>query len=104
MELIIPLRPPLARYAKNIPGPGDTLLIVEVADTSQYRDRVVKLPRYAAAGIPKVWIVDLDAGAVDIHREPSPDGYRVSRRLARHEDVTPEPFPDVVLAVDDILG
>src|SRR5438093_8107190 len=50
------LRPPLARYARAIPGPDDVFLIVEVADTSQYRDRFVKLPRYAAAGIPEVWI------------------------------------------------
>lgn len=101
---IILLRPPLAKYAKRIPGPGDTLLVVEVAYSSQYHDRVVKLPRYAAAGIPEVWIVDLDGGFVDVHREPSPGGYRVSRRLERHEEVAPEAFPDVVLAVDDILG
>src|SRR5262245_56565738 len=40
------LRPPLARYAQTMPEPGDVLLIVEVADTPQYRDRVLKLPRY----------------------------------------------------------
>ncbi len=101
---IMLLRPPLGRYAKNIPSPGDTLLVVEVAQSSQYHDRVVKLPRYAAAGIPEVWIVDLDAGVVDVHREPTADGYRVSRRLERHQEVAPEAFPDVVLAVDDILG
>ena len=101
---IILLRPPLARYAKAIPGPGDTLLVIEVAETSQYRDRVVKLPRYAAAGIPEVWIVDLGAGVVDAHRGPSVGGYRTSRRLGRGEDVAPEAFPDVALAVDDVLG
>jgi len=101
---IMLLRPPLARYAKTIPGPGDVLLIIEVADTSQYRDRVVKLPRYAQAGIPEVWIVDLEGGVVDVHREPAPAGYRASRRLGRGQDVAPAAFPDVVLAVDDILG
>ncbi len=101
---IILLRPPLARYAKAIPGPADALLVVEVADSSQYRDRVVKLPRYAAAGIPEVWIVDLEAGVVDVHREPSPDGYRAWRRLRRGEDIAPDAFPDVALAVDDVLG
>jgi Uma2 family endonuclease len=38
------LRPPLARYGRAIPVPGDVFLVVEVADTSQHRDRVVKLP------------------------------------------------------------
>ncbi len=101
---IILLRPPLARYAKTIPGPGDALLVVEVADTSQHRDRVIKLPRYAAAGVREVWIVDLGAGVVDVHREPSPDGYGAWRRLGRGEQVAPEVFPDVALAVDDVLG
>lgn len=98
------LRPPLARYARTIPGPGDVLLIVEVADTSQYRDRVVKLPRYAAAAIPEVWIVDLAAGVIDVHREPAARGYRVSRQLGRGQEVAPTAFSDVALAVDDILG
>jgi len=42
---VILLRPPLARYARAIPAPTDVLLVVEVAETSQYHDRVVKLPR-----------------------------------------------------------
>ena len=75
-----------------------------MADTSQYRDRVVKLPRYAAARIPEVWIVDLEAGVVDVHREPLPGGYRAWTRLGRGEEVAPDAFPDVALAVDDILG
>jgi Uma2 family endonuclease len=98
------LRPPLARYGKAIPGPSDTLLVVEVTDTSQHRDRVIKLPRYAASGISEVWIVDLDGGVVDVHRRPSPQGYRDVRRAERGEEVAPEAFPDVVLAVDDIVG
>jgi Uma2 family endonuclease len=98
------LRPPLAKYGKAIPATGDAFLVVEVADTSQYRDRVVKLLRYAAAGIPETWIVDLAAGAVDVYREPSPEGYREQRRLERGAEVAPAAFPDVVLEVADILG
>jgi Uma2 family endonuclease len=101
---LILLRPPLARYAKHIPSTGDALLITEVADTSQYRDRLVKLPRYAAAGIPEVWIVDLDAGVVEAYRDPAAEEYRDVRRAERGEAVAPAAFPDVVLEVADILG
>jgi Uma2 family endonuclease len=98
------LRPPLAKYGHEIPASRDALLVVEVADTSLHRDRVVKLPRYAAAGVPETWIVDLDGGAVEVYREPSPDGYRVARRLERGADVAPAAFPDIVLPVNEILG
>jgi Uma2 family endonuclease len=101
---LILLRPPLARYGKLIPGPPDALLVVEVADTSQQRDRVIKLPRYAAGGVPEVWIVDLEGAAVEVYRTPSPGGYRDTRRLERGDEVAPAAFPDLVLAVDDILG
>ena len=89
---------------RAIPGVDDVFLIVEVADTSQYGDRFVKLPRYAAAGIPEVWIADLKARVVDVHREPGSGGYRVSRQARPGEHVAPGAFPDVILAVDDILG
>jgi Uma2 family endonuclease len=98
------LRPPLARYGRAIPAPADVFLIVEVADTSQYRDRVVKLPRYAAAGIPEYWIVDLKGEILDVYREPAAGRYGASRQLRRGDSIAPAAFPDVTLTVDDILG
>src|SRR5947199_145970 len=49
---LVLLRPPLARYGKDVPTPAHALLVVEVADSSHHRDRAIKLPRYAAAGVP----------------------------------------------------
>jgi Uma2 family endonuclease len=96
------VRPPSRRYAEQ-PGPADVLLLVEVADTSYRFDRNVKLPLYARAGVPEVWIIDLTRDAVEIHREPSPAGYASERRIERGGTVTPVAFPEVVLAVDDFL-
>ena len=101
---LVLLRPPLDRYAERLPGAPDALLVVEVSDTSLAYDREVKLPRYAAAGVPEAWIVDLEGGVVEVHREPSPDGYRWSRRRGRGEEVAPAAFPDVRLDVADIVG
>ena len=101
---LVLLRSPLERYAEQIPLTGDALLVIEVADSSQHRDRVVKLPRYAAAGVTEVWIVDLDGGAVEVYREPTSDGYRDRRRAGRGEVVAPTAFPDVVISVADMLG
>ena len=44
------------------------LLVVEVADTSLERDRDIKAPDYAQAGLPELWIVDLTARETLVHR------------------------------------
>lgn len=38
---------------------ADTLLVIEVSDTTWRYDRYKKVPLYARQGIPEVWIVDL---------------------------------------------
>ena len=51
------------------------LLVIEVAGTSQRRDRE-KARDYAEAGVPDYWLVDLVAATVAVFRDPAPDGYR----------------------------
>lgn len=41
------------------PVPQDAYLLIEVSDSSIAFDRDQKLPLYAAAGIPELWIVDI---------------------------------------------
>jgi hypothetical protein len=81
----------------------DVLLLIEVADTSIRYDRSVKLPLYARAGVPEVWIVDLPADAIEVYRQPTPTGYTESTRAGRGGAVTPAAFPGVTLSVDQIL-
>ncbi|MCR9054508.1 MAG: Uma2 family endonuclease [Phaeodactylibacter xiamenensis] len=66
-------------YAKAHPQPKDIHLLIEVADTSLDKDQKVKLPLYAAAGIPEVWIVNLPEQQLEQYTEPSTDGYRLIR-------------------------
>ena len=73
-------------------------------DTSVEYDRRRKAPLYARAGVRDLWLVDIPAGVLDVQREPSVDGYRDVRTLRRGESLTALAFPDVTLAVDDILG
>jgi Uma2 family endonuclease len=94
---------PDARYWKEQPRPEDVLLLVEVAETSYHYDRDVKLPRYARENVREVWIVDLVRGAVEVYREPGPNGYRSERRVERGATLSPGAFPDVAIVVDEIL-
>lgn len=72
-------------YAKAHPQPKDVHLLIEVADTSLDKDQKVKLPLYAAAGIPEVWIVNLPEQQLEQYTEPAAEGYR-SIRIYRAGD------------------
>ena len=69
------LRPRADFYAGAHPGPGDVLLLVEVADSTLRFDRDTKLPLYARHGIPEVWLVDIENAQFTIHRDPQALGY-----------------------------
>ena len=62
-------------YAKAHPTAYDTLLIVEVSETSLRVDREIKVPLYAQYGVPEVWIVDLNTDQVHFFRSPDGGGY-----------------------------
>lgn len=59
-------------YRKHHPGPSDTAVVIEVADSSLEYDRAVKLRKYAAAGIPVYWIVNLRDVMVEAYLRPLP--------------------------------
>ncbi|MFN8558380.1 MAG: Uma2 family endonuclease [Dehalococcoidia bacterium] len=98
------LRPPADRYRAALPGPEDVLLVIEVSDTTLLYDRRTKLPRYAAAGIPEAWIVNLTAACIEVARDPTPAGYTTTSIVGRGGMVAPRAFPDALLPVADIVG
>jgi Uma2 family endonuclease len=91
-------------YADAHPEPEDVLLVIEVAETFQEYDRTVKLPLYAQAGIAVVWLVDLQGECVQVYSQPTQQGYGAIHQFWRGQSVTLTPFPDVSIAVNDILG
>jgi len=74
-------------YRKAHPTPKDTLLIVEVAGASLEKIQKVKLSLYARAGIPEVWIVNLQKKQLEQYRKPSDKGFISRRILSRGEVV-----------------
>jgi len=69
------LRPRPDYYAAAHPGAADTLLIVEVAESSLAYDLGVKVPLYACHGIPEVWVIDAATRTTHRFRGPGPNGY-----------------------------
>jgi Uma2 family endonuclease len=97
------LRSRIDFYARSNPTAQDVLLIIEVSDSTLAYDRQVKGPLYAEAGIADYWIVNLPGEQIIVHRDPTPTGYRSVQVLRRGEMVSPLAFPDLQIAVSDVL-
>jgi Uma2 family endonuclease len=91
-------------YAESHPSPSDVLAVVEVADTSLQKDRSLKLPAYARAEIPEVWLIDLQNDRIEIHSQPGSGIYQEVRIVLRGQPVVSKAIPQLQLTADDILG
>jgi len=86
-------------YWDRHPVPAEIHLLAEVADSTLRDDKRRKIPRYARAGIPEVWLVDLEQRLVTIYREPAPDGYLSKLDAGRDAILTPLAVPDASIPV-----
>lgn len=56
--------------ADRWPKAGETLLAVEVSRSTLGRDLGMKVPRYAAAGVPHCWVVDVRTSVIYTYSKP----------------------------------
>ncbi|MDP9372657.1 MAG: Uma2 family endonuclease [Chloroflexota bacterium] len=91
-------------YRRGVPAAADVQLIIEVSDTTLAYDRNRKVPLYAAAGIPEVWIVDVAGGAIERYTEPREGAYGSTFRAHRGQTIASTVLPNLVLPVDTVLG
>ena len=83
------LKPRADDYMQSLPTAQDVLLLIEVADTSLYYDRNIKLPLYAKHQIPEVWLIDVKEKHLDIYQQPDNDYYRLHIRPKAMEEIQP---------------
>lgn len=98
------LRPRSDFYKSRHPVAADTLLVVEVADTSLQYDRRIKVPLYARHGITEVWIVEIERDRVRAYREPTTTGYRIAQELSRRATVAPQALQQCAIDLDAVLA
>jgi Uma2 family endonuclease len=101
---IVVAKPKADFYSSRHPSPDDVLLMIEVADTTLRKDRNLKLPVYAALGIREVWIEDLKHNVILVCRDLADKKYSTPLSFRRGESLSPSAFPELVVAVDDLLG
>ena len=82
-------------YADRLPTPNDILLIIEVADSSIDYDRNEKAPLYASAGIPEMWLFDVNQKIIEAYSQPSRSGYKQIHRYDEGDVLSILAFPDV---------
>lgn len=82
--------------------PSKAFLVIEVADSSLPDDRI-KRGLYAKAGVPEYWIVNLVDEVVERYTQLEAGEYRRSSRHAPGERLAVPSFPDVEVAVGDII-
>jgi Uma2 family endonuclease len=83
--------------------PRAALLVVEVAATSHAKDRFVKAPLYAQAGIANYWLVDVERLVVDVFTQPRGRRYRKVRTLTRRDTLRAVGLPRIAIPVAKIL-
>jgi Uma2 family endonuclease len=92
-------------YDDRHPVAADTLLVIEVADSSFPFDRGKKAILYAGHSIPEYWVVDVRRAPVKantliyVHRNPLPDGYQ---RIAEYERGRIEAEAVAGVAIEDV--
>ena len=91
-------------YRDHHPGPEDTVLVVEVADSSAVKDLGDKAYSYAQAGMTEYWVVLVNEDTIVVHRDPSPDGYRDVVRLTETERLSPLAMLDAAWTISELLG
>ncbi len=101
---IVLLRQQKDSYSAAHPGPSDVFLVMEISDSSLRYDRDVKLPVYAEACLPEVWILDLAADALLVYRNVIRRTYRTHLRFGRGESVSCFRFQQIPIEIDELLG
>lgn len=96
-------------YAAAHPTLEETILVMEVADSSLEYDRTVKLSLYAEAGISDYWLFNIGDRYLETYSEPAEVvpgqfGYRNRRIVPREETVALPYFSEARLVLASIFG
>jgi Uma2 family endonuclease len=90
--------------------PVTAALAVEVADTTLREDLSAKAERYATAGVPDYWVLDIIGRRMHVLRDPQPlpkglgaTAYRTQQILTPTDRVAPLAAPTASILVGDLL-
>jgi Uma2 family endonuclease len=86
-----------AAARRGVPRIEDIILVMEIADSTIDTDRKVKLPLYAAAGIPEAWLADMKARVIERHTDPIDGNYRQVASARRGQSLASTVLPNLTI-------
>lgn len=91
-------------YEQALPTPRDVLLIIEVCDATLEYDRQIKLPLYARAGIPEVWLVNHTDEQIETYARPVGAEHQLTGRIQRGAAAQADTVAELRISAADVLG
>lgn len=90
-------------YRDGLPTADDTLLVIEVADSSLRDDLESKVPLYARHAVPVVWVVNLVDQSVEVFEAPEEGEYTAHTVATGDAALDVESLPGFALTPSDIF-
>ncbi len=90
-------------YSDRHPQPNEIFLLIEVADSTLTRDLGEKARAYAQANVQNYWVIDVRERLVHVFRQPSGNIYQQKQVLCRGDTLSLLAFPDINVAIDQML-
>ena len=91
-------------YDRRHPRGDETLLVVEVSDTSLRRDTRTKRDLYTRAGVPEYWVANVPSRKLIVHRQPIDGCYRQVSTYSEGDLVSAASAPEMSILVAKLFG
>jgi Uma2 family endonuclease len=95
---------PLEQFRSRHPASTEIFAAIEVSDSLRKSDLALKVPLYAAFGIPETWVVDLVDLCVRVFRDPRDGEYRDKTVANLGDTIVLSAFPTLELSVSSIFA
>ncbi len=83
-------------------APANTLLAVEISDSSLFYDKGRKARIYSIHGVKSLWVVDVNSLNTHVFGQPSADGYQLNKIVGPTEILSPDFGPELALRLSEL--
>jgi Uma2 family endonuclease len=90
-------------YEDSHPSAADTLLVIELCDTSLAYDLEIKLPLYAAHDVPEVWLLDLKGNELRVFHTPAASEYTHTSDHKPPGTISLTALPDISIDLNNLF-